>query len=106
MKIALKDQVVKQISGETMKRDGNDLTLKDVILDGLLGVTEASQKMDSTEKIRRSTLAEMIYRCEEVDLPAEDVALIKKVINEVFPQPWIVHSAYNMIEPKTEDIKG
>lgn len=103
MKIVLKDKVMKQINGETLKRDNKDLTLKDVIMDGLLGVTEASQKMDSKEKIRRSTLAEMIYRCEEVDLPAEDVALIKKVINEVFPQPWIVHSAYNMIEPPPTD---
>jgi len=89
----LDGQVMKDNDGE-----GNimDATLKVALINA---VAAPEQKSTPAEKIERGELARKIYLAkEEVDLTVEEVALCKKRVGEVFPNPIIVLQVTEMLE--------
>jgi len=71
------------------------LTLKDVIVNSLL----APRPNEKAElKLRRSKLAEEIYKENEIDLIAEKIVLIKEMIDFYYQTPFIVYDTYKLLE--------
>lgn len=95
-------ETLKGLNGQVMKDtdgEGNviDATLKLALINALLA---ASQKESAVDKIRKYELAKKIYASEEVEMTAEEVALCKKQVGEVFPNPLVVGQVMEMLEGK------
>lgn len=59
-----------------------------------------AKPIDGSEKIRRYNLALQIHNAEnEIDLPVDDIKLLKDLIAEV-GSPLIVGQAWNILDPK------
>lgn len=98
------NQVLKSLSGEPLK-DRNDkgemvdATLKIAIVNALLASTQ--DKESGTNKIKKYELAKKIFQNDEIDLVAEDIALIKGRVGEVYP-PLLVGQINEILEGKSE----
>lgn len=93
---------LKTMDGQVMKDnvDGKaiDATLKMALINA---VAAPEQKDTPAQKIEKGELARKIYLAEgEVDLTAEEVALCKKRVGEVYPSPIIVLQVTEMLEGK------
>ena len=97
------NQTLKTLAGEVMKdNDGQgnaiDATLKLALVNA---VAAPEQSMTPVEKIQRGELARKIYLAsEEVDLTVEEIALCKKRVGEVYPNPIIVLQITEILEGK------
>lgn len=87
-------QGFKLIDGSTIP----DVTLKTVALTALQGVYEDEKNLQATDKIARFTLATRVYQASVCDLTAEEVALLKTLINKAYPAPLIVAQAWAMLD--------
>ena len=68
-----------------------------------MGVYADEQNLDGSEKVRRYQLATSIYGANSpLDLPAEDIAMCKKLIGKGFPTP-VAGQAIPMIEMSADD---
>lgn len=100
------NQTLKNLAGQPMKdQDGEgnvvDATLKLALVNAVLA---PSQKESGVDKVRKYELARKIHVSDEVDLTAEEIALCKKAVGEVFPSPLIVGQVMDLLEGKeTED---
>ena len=75
-----------------------DLTLKDVIVNSLLGEFEG-EKLTGEEKLERYKLAMLIQETKaEVGLSSKDTVLIKELIGKSW-SPLISGQAWGLIEP-------
>lgn len=97
------DIPLKTLDGQVMKDDngqGNviDATLKMALVNA---VASPEQKDTPAQKIEKGELARKIYLAkDEVDLTVEEVALCKKRVGEVFPNPILVLQVTEMLEGK------
>lgn len=106
MKVKLNQQM-QEIDGRPVQVTGRPpMTLKDVIVNSLLAVArnpQTGQPETESEKIKFEKY-ELIRKIRdkkiEVDLKAEDVALIKKLISKHQHSPLIVGEAHEMLEGK------
>lgn len=102
MKIDVSKEL-KTLDGQTMKDvgangDAVDATVKMALLNALLA---PEQKDTPIGKLEKGELARKIYKAEnEVDLTAEEVALCKKRVGEVFPSPLVVLQLTEILEQK------
>lgn len=80
------------------RRLGSDeiATLKDIAFDALLSIMEGDRS-SGEEKFRRYELAMKIKNEKDVDLPIEDVALIKKLIGSMY-SPLVVGQAWKVLD--------
>lgn len=87
------------IEGEPLYEADNKkaLTLKKVAIESLLAVFEDERNLSGEEKVKRYELALKISGNEIVDLKAEDIALIKKLITKGYSS-LVVGQAWKMIE--------
>lgn len=76
--------------------DSGPFTLARVACNALLAM-RPDDKINGDEKARRYKLAVQLVDAGEVDLPAESIALTKKLIGEVY-NPLIVGQAWEMLE--------
>lgn len=95
------NQEIKTIEGESIAYGKLTITtLKDVTLQALLAVLQDEQNLGGEEKAKRWLLAMRIYsNQEDIDLMAEDVVIIKRLIGKAYG-PLFVGQAWEMLEGK------
>ena len=111
MKIKI-NSIMKNVYGEPLKSqrkkfrpkgsdkptEFEDMTLKDVIVNSLLGEFEG-EKLTGEQKLERYKLAMKIQDGKsEIDLNSKDVVLIKDLIGKAW-SPLISGQAWELIEP-------
>jgi hypothetical protein len=60
------------------------LTVRSVCVRALTTLLPEDQKLAGDEKFRRGLLAERIHSSDEIELKAEEIALLKKLIGQLF----------------------
>lgn len=88
--------------GNKEKCDGRDggpcMTLGSVIFQSLLATYNDEPGITGEEKFNRGRLAQKIQDQKAVDLTAEEVVLVKKLVGKLYT-PIIVVQAYGMLDP-------
>ncbi len=75
-----------------------DLALKDIIVNALLGEYEG-EKLAGEEKLERYKLAMLIQEAKaDIDLSSKDIVLIKELIGKSW-SPLVSGQAWELIEP-------
>ena len=94
------------IDGKVIPYSGKPkMTLMDISLDALLASLPDEQNLSGEEKAKRYVLATRIYtNPTSVDLKAEEITLIKKLVGRVFG-PLVVGQAFEMLENKPVNLK-
>lgn len=86
------------LSGAPVKLpDGTLLDLRYAAVTALQTVMDG-EKLDGIEKVRRYSLAVKIYNQAQPDLCAEDIALLKQLIDKIFPGPAVVAQCWSILE--------
>jgi hypothetical protein len=100
------NQPLRTFSGHPvlMAKDGPEATLKDIALDALaVPPRQGESPLSAKEQVRRALLMQRIYQSDgAIDVPAEDVILIKNLIPHAHPSPVVGGAALLLIEPGTE----
>jgi len=96
MKIKLSQKLV-DIQGTVLKEGDTEITLGKLACNALLTAYQGEENLAGDEKARRYKLALEIVKSDELDLPVEDVALIKQLIGKN-PMPLVVGQAFEMLE--------
>lgn len=91
-------QCFKDLDGSQIESNGKALSLRIVAISALQGVYEDEARLPADEKIKRHNLAVKIHADNVVSLTAEDVALIKQLINKAYPSPLVVAQSWAMLE--------
>ena len=91
-------KVLKNLNGDNLKDETGDITLKSICVNSLLA-TIPNETPTGEEKLLRYSLATQINKDEEVDLSAEDISKIKKMVGQAFPTV-IVGQTFLMLEGK------
>ena len=76
------------------------LILRRVVVDALMAQRQ-DQELSGGQKVRRYAIATQIHNEDAPDLKVEDVALIKKLVGEVYG-PLVVGQAWAMLDPIDE----
>ena len=72
-------------NGEVLRDGDKPLVLRVIAVNALMGVYPDEQNLDGSEKVRRYRLATSIYDADgPLDVPAEDIAMCKKLIGKGF----------------------
>ncbi len=89
---------------KTDKKDSDEVTLRFVVCHALQTGHEADVHLDGEEKMRRFLLAQKCYKESVVDMKAEDVTLIKKLLARTY-SPALLGPAFVAIgdDPKAKD---
>ncbi len=71
--------------GDVLKHGDQPLVLGLVAVNALMGIYPDEQNLEGGEKVRRYRLAMSIYAADgPLDVPAEDIAMCKKLIGKSF----------------------
>ena len=102
------NQTLKALDGNAIKdgaEDGKDFTLKTVICTALGGgYQDERQTLTPSEVVMRHCLSVDIYKAKsEVELTAEEIELIKKLIVRAYPQAIVSGQAILMLDPPPKD---
>lgn len=102
------NQVIKSLDGKSIKEgseEGKNLDLKTVICNSLGGgYQDERETLTSTEVVMRHCLSVDIYKAKkEVELTAEEIELIKKLIVKAYPQAIVSGQAILMLDPPPKD---
>jgi len=90
-------------SGEVLRDGDKPLALSVVAVNALMGVYADEQNLDGSEKVRRYQLATSIYGANgPLDVPAEDIAMCKKLIGRGF-STLVAGQAIPMLETSADD---
>jgi hypothetical protein len=71
--------------------------LQKIIVDALQANVKGEESIAGTEKVKRFQLAVKVYSGDEVELSAEDIALIKDLIGKLYG-PLVVGRSYELLE--------
>ena len=101
------EQVLVDLDGDPIKddtkKDSRDATLGSVARNALLARFPDEQNLSGDEQFHRYELASFTKGGH--DWPAEDVALLKKLISKAYG-PLIIGRSYELIEPKLKSATG
>jgi hypothetical protein len=75
------------------------MTLRFAVVEALGGAYPGEEAVLGEERVSRWSLATKIKDGSPSGLKAEDTALIKKLVNKRWPQPFIVGQIYGLIDP-------
>lgn len=75
-----------------------DMRLSTICINALLATYPDEQSLPGTEKLRRYGLARAIQENQKIDLSAEDVALVKKLVEKQYG-PLVVGQAWGLLDP-------
>ena len=90
-------------AGGVLKEGDKPLVLGVVAVNALMGVYPDEQNLEGSEKVRRYKLASSIYGADDpLDVPAEDIALCKKLIGRGF-STLVAGQAIPMLEISADD---
>lgn len=76
-----------------------DFTLKDAIIEALTLPEPQNKAVDGKEKMRRWTLAQRIYNSESIMLSADEIVLIKDLVDKRFAAPLVVAQTIQQLDP-------
>jgi len=79
------------------KKKPKPLTLKDVAITALLS-PHTQERIEGEKKLQQWENAKLIYKGGKINFKVEDIAELKKLINETYPSPLIVGQAFLMLE--------
>ena len=96
-----------------MPKDPNDESkgfqmLGDMCITALNAQLQDEAKLEAEKKVHRGFLSQDIHNALKddhdgvIDLPAEDVAIIKEIMGKIYP-PLSLMRAYDLIDPKPKD---
>lgn len=88
---------IKDLSNLPIKAEDRPLTLSSVCCNALMLTFNDEHSLPGDQKVRRFKLATMVVDGGQVDLTAEDVAEIKKVVGKAYG-PLIVGRAYELLD--------
>lgn len=93
--------VIRDLKGEAVLDGKDEFTLKTVACNALLMPYPDEQQLSGTDKYRRFKLADKISSAngEDVDLSAEEVTDLKKLIAKAF-SPLVVGRAFDKLDPQ------
>jgi len=97
------DQKLKTLDGKELKMSGTDDTvdLKTVCIQSLVGSTDTDQTIKPEKKLSYYVLAQAINKGGKVEVKAEDVADLKRLIgNNPIMNIVVVGQTYAMLEGK------
>ena len=86
---------------EDGKLEKTQADLRTVCIRALLAPA-THQKAKPEEKLKHGLLAQGIYSNDELDLKAEEITEIKRLVGELYP-PLIVMRAYGLLDPSEVD---
>jgi hypothetical protein len=95
---------ITNLDGDPIINDKKELTLALVCENALLALTEKNNSLPGAKKVHRAILAQCIHTEGQVDIVAEDVAMIKDVIAESY-SPLVIMRAWEILDPKVTDVK-
>lgn len=82
---------------EVKDETGKIISLKDICIQALL-VNDSKEELSSTEKMKRFTLAQLIFKNTVADITAEDIVMLKNVIGK-YMSTLVVGLTFPLIEP-------
>jgi len=93
------DVEFKTLEGEPVKGPGgSNLNLRTACITSLLTPGEGDKSLSGDKKYERFKLSQTIHNAkEDIELKAEDKALLKKLIGEIY-LPLIVGQAFDMLD--------
>ena len=95
-------QVINELGGGPVLvgEEGKEevLTLRLVCTRSLTAILRQDDSVKGEEKLRRGMLAERIYVNDEVELKAEEVALVKELVGRLYG-PLVVLRVWRMLDP-------
>jgi len=102
------NQILKNLDGKPIKEGGEkgkELTLKLVICNALGGgYQEERETLTPSEVVMRHFLSVDIYKAKtEIELNADEIELIKKLVVKAYPQAIVSGQAIVMIDPPPKD---
>lgn len=96
------DQLITDLSNKPIKdTDGSELTLGDVLCNALMGAPQG-EKLDGKESVKKYNLALRIHNNGEVELSAEEVVDLLKVVGSMY-LPMVAGAVYHILDPTTKD---
>jgi len=96
MKIQM-NQELKRLDGVPLKDGENVVALKKPCVEALLGIYPDETGLSGEDKLLRWRLAQRIDKGGEVELAAENIALIKKLVAKAYG-PLIVGQVWELLE--------
>ena len=97
------NSVILDLDNAVIKNDDEELTLKTVCINSLLGAYK-DEKIDGVGKNKRFILAMKLHDTDEIDLKSEDIVLLKELIGNSY-MPIVVGRAYALLENETKNDK-
>lgn len=92
--------VFKTFAGQPIAQDGEPITLKRVAVNALMSTFEDEANLSGEEKFKRYKLASRINDAAMVDVSAEEVTLLKRLIGKLYT-PIIVGPAFEALEAES-----
>ncbi len=83
----------------------NPISLRDLCCIALTTPVAAAEVLSGVEKVRRFTLAQRIYSENVLEIPVEDIALIKKLIDSHY-NTIVVGAAWTLLESESPMSNG
>jgi len=91
-------QAIKDFEGETVKDEmGKELSLSEICVKAILALFKSEENISGEEKYKRYKLSDKIYNKSEVELSAEEVAEVKKLVGKMY-SPLVVGLVYDILE--------
>lgn len=85
-----------EIDGRVIRANDKDVNLRECLIN-VLAYVPASRAVAIEDKIKRYKLAKKIFENETPDISAEEIVLLKKLLNETYG-PTIVGQACEILE--------
>lgn len=92
------------LDDQPLTTDGQPLTLRAVSVNALLmdlATPQGPEQIDAEQKVKNALLAHDIYKNDDVDLKAEDVASLKARIGKAYG-PLVVMRAWELLDPPSD----
>ena len=99
-------QPLYNLDGSVIKKADKDVLLGEIICEALIAALP-SDKLSGEEKLKRFLLATRLsVKDLSISVTIEEAALLKKIINEVYPSPLIVGQVWALLETNEVQYKN
>jgi hypothetical protein len=95
--------ILKDFDGNTLKENGNELSLKTVSVNALMFPYPDESNLSGDEKMNRYLLAQRLHAGGEIELRVEEVAKLKALIGKAYG-PVIVGPSFQILEGARTEI--
>jgi hypothetical protein len=92
------DTEIRDLANQPIMNGDKHLDLATIATNALLTPQATDQNMPPDEKIKRFRLAQRITNGGAVDIPLEDIVLLKDIIGKFYP-PLVVGRAFELFDP-------